>query len=173
MPNLAKPHTFNLSYSLLKLSLSVIALNRRINVPYNPCRIPNNDGIGRNSVCYDGTCTHHGSGTYCQAGQNSGVCPDGSSLFYVSSWKTLKTSPSRRELVIGKSDIRADKNVVFEMHAIPELNSAFDRDPIANGYIIFDEYMITDIAVTSYCGTGKNIYECPNTGALSYFICLH
>jgi hypothetical protein len=94
-------------------------------------------------------------------------------LLHNRSGETLRVLPASRELVIGKSGIWANKDVIFEMHTIPELNPTFNRDPISNDDIIFYKHMVAHIAFIPDYGTGKNIYECPDTRPMTYLVCLH
>jgi hypothetical protein len=71
------------------------------------------------------------------------------------------------EQVIGKGSIRADENIIFQGHAVPNLDSTLHRDRVPNLYIILDKDPVTNIAVGPDNRSGKNVRKSPNPGSLA------
>ncbi len=65
-------------------------------------------------------------------------------------------------MVIRKRGIRSDEDVVFDSHAIPELNSAFYSDAITDLHTTFDEGVIADVAVRADPGPFDDVRKGPN-----------
>ena len=53
------------------------------------------------------------------------------------------------KLVIRERHIRSNENVILKPHTIPELNTVLDCYSVPNDYIVFNEDLCTDIAVSA------------------------
>src|SRR5205085_7731201 len=47
-----------------------------------------------------------------------------------------------RETIVGKRRVGADEYVVFHSEAVPQLDPALDRHPVADDHVVFDEGVI-------------------------------
>ena len=65
-------------------------------------------------------------------------------------------------LVVGKRDVGADKHIVTNAQAVPQLHAALDIDAVANNYVVLDQAMRADIAVFSDRGAGQNDDKLPD-----------
>src|SRR4051794_16585626 len=68
-------------------------------------------------------------------------------------------------MIIGEGRVRADEHVVLEPQAVPELDSALDRDPIAQHYVIFDEGVVADVAVAAQDRARQHVGKRPDASA--------
>jgi hypothetical protein len=78
-----------------------------------------------------------------------------------------------REKIIGERRIGADKYVIAESDTIPNLNAALEGNSIADTDIIFNEYMVADIAIFTDVRVGQEVCECPNSGSLPDMFSFH
>ncbi|MNF17598.1 hypothetical protein D3C80_2211890 [compost metagenome] len=56
--------------------------------------------------------------------------------------------------VIAEGRIGADEGTVLDYRTIPEVNTGFDRDIVADHHFVFDEGVRADVAVPAYSGIG-------------------
>src|SRR5262249_447709 len=63
-----------------------------------------------------------------------------------------------------------DENIILQGHPIPKLNPGLDRHSVSHHDVIFDEYPITDIAITPDLRIRKNVSKCPDPAALAYLL---
>ena len=69
--------------------------------------------------------------------------------------------------IVRKRRVRADEHVVLDSQAVPELNAAFDRDPIAHHDVVLDEDMIADVAVAADARAAEQVRKGPDAGAVA------
>jgi len=72
-----------------------------------------------------------------------------------------------RKPVVGKSNTRANKNIVLKTHAIPKVDAALYGYAIADDDVVFDKNMIAEIAILSDFCASENMGECPNARCAS------
>lgn len=74
-----------------------------------------------------------------------------------------------REAVIGEGRIGTDKNIILKFDTIPELHAAFDRDAVSNLNFVFDEDMVTYVALPTNASARQHVNKRPNTCSLTDF----
>lgn len=96
-------------------------------------------------------------------GRRTAPPPDGGAFTHGCQEKIARVDLRTGELVIGKRDIGTDKNIVFNPHPIPELDTALDCYPVADYHVILNKYVVADVAVLPYPGTRQNMRKSPNS----------
>src|SRR5438874_12277726 len=96
------------------------------------------------------------------AGSDGGVRADRRTLFNNRQWILGGILAAARKAVVCKGSVRADEHVIAKAHAIPKLDAAFYRDPIADHHVILNKGVIADIAILAdrrsreYVGVGPD-----------------
>jgi hypothetical protein len=66
--------------------------------------------------------------------------------------------------VVGKRCVWADEDIVFNSNAVPQLNAAFDGDPVTNDHIVFYEAVRADVASGADPSVWQHHGELPDAG---------
>ena len=69
--------------------------------------------------------------------------------------------------VVGEGRVRPDKDIILDPQPIPKINAVFQRYPVTDDNIIFDEALRADIAVAANPGTGQDDGELPDARAVA------
>ena len=122
------------------------------NVPVDPGRIAVHDGIWRDVGRNHRASTHHRVSSDRDAGQDCRIRPDRGALADPGDGKLARPLPAAWELVIRERGVRADKDVVVEPDAIPQLHAGLDRDSVTHHDVVLDEDVIADVAARPDAG---------------------
>jgi len=63
--------------------------------------------------------------------------------------------------VVGKGDIRANENIIFEPHAVPNLDAALDCYPVADADVVLNKRVIAEIALGANHRARQDVRESP------------
>jgi hypothetical protein len=66
------------------------------------------------------------------------------------------------EVVVGKGNVGADKDVILDDHSVPDLDARLDRDPVPDGHVVLDKGMIANVAVFADHRAGQDVGERPH-----------
>ena len=69
------------------------------------------------------------------------------------------------EAVIGERGVGTNEHVVADAQSIPQLHPALDRDAVTNDYVVLDQAVRADVAVTANPGAGQDDDKLPDAGA--------
>jgi hypothetical protein len=72
-----------------------------------------------------------------------------------------------RERIIRKCCVWTHEHVIAELQPVPQLDSTFDGDTVTYHDIIFDEHVITDIAILAELRSGQDMRKRPDAGPSS------
>jgi hypothetical protein len=72
-----------------------------------------------------------------------------------------------RIVVVGESGAGTDEYVVFNQNAIPKIDAAFHRYTIADLYSIFNECVVTNIAVCAHDSAANDVRKGPDPRSLT------
>jgi len=75
--------------------------------------------------------------------------------------------PALGVLIVCKSDIGTNKNIITNASAIPELNPTLDCHAITDDYVIFDEALAANIAILTNLRPRQDHNKLPNLGAIA------
>ena len=67
--------------------------------------------------------------------------------------------------IVRKCDVRPNEHIVLKSHPIPLLYAALDRDTIADLDVVFDKYMVGNIAVIPDNRARQNMGKSPDPRA--------
>src|SRR5205823_3721716 len=96
------------------------------------------------------------------AAHNSCRCADGSAAPDNSTCKCFRVLFGTRIRVVYKGRVRAYEYIVFHFNAIPKINTAFQRNPVADAHIILHKAMAVDVAVFAYLRALQHYTELPD-----------
>jgi len=116
---------------------------------------------------HDRSGTNHSTFTYGDTGQQRGIGTDGSTAMDGRDGVSIRALERTWVSIIGERDIWADKNLICDAEAVPELHAAFDRDLVADSHIVFNEHMGADVAVRTDLRIWQNDAKLPDTGSFA------
>ena len=73
--------------------------------------------------------------------------------------------PAARKAIVGEGGVRADEDVVVQAHAVPQLDAALDRDPVAQNHAAFDENEVADVGLAPHHRPGQHVGKGPDPRA--------
>lgn len=133
-----------------------------IDVANDPRWVTPDDGVTRDRSRHDGTGSHHGPLPDREARKDGCICPDRCAVADPRLEKLFGILLTPRKTVIGKGGVRADENIVLDADSVPELHATFNRDPVSDYDVVFDENMVANIAVRANPGARQHMGKCPH-----------
>ena len=119
-----------------------------------------------NIFCHYRAGANHSTFTNRYTSQNRSISANRCSFFDNGLQRLLKML-GPREVIICESCIRTDKNVIFNLNAIPNLNTGLNGNIITYTNIILDEHSRANITITSYNSLFENNTKLPDICVLS------
>ncbi len=149
--------------------VTVPMLERRTHVSCDPCGIATDEGMvgdifGNNSSCCD---KREPPNLY--TANNDGACSDGGTLANESRDQRLGSQfyKSSGSQIVSKDHMRTQKNVVLDGDPIPDGDTVFYGNAVADLGAVFDKTMLTNIAVGAHPSLWHYVRKSPNARACS------
>ena len=159
-------------------AIKIVRKNQKGGYPPPPSQNGDEFAFNKSHICRnifgdDAACGDHRIFTNHNARQNHRCRADAGSFFNNNVFAFKIGIFGARVFVVAKTNIRTDKNTVFQMHAIPQLHAAFNRDVVADDHIVFNKTMCANIAIcTNFCAC-QNHAKLPNICAFADMLRLH
>ena len=125
-------------------------------------RIPHPYFSGRNVLCYHTPHTNHGVLTNGDTAKDSTAGTDAGTAFDSGFLEHPVGILGTRVLVVRKGHIGSYLHIVLDGYTVPDLDSAFNGDVIADHSFILDEAMTAYMAVFTNLGLGQHYAKLPD-----------
>lgn len=110
---------------------------------------------------YYGANANHGIFADCYTTKDGTAGTDTGSAFNQGGFEFPLYVLGVRIAIVGKRDVGANTDVIFQRDAIPDLDAVLDSDVIANHGFVLNEAVRTDIAVLADLGAREDDAELP------------
>lgn len=131
------------------------------------CGVSYHNGVGRHIASDDGARTDHRAFADHEAWENRRVCSDRGSPLHGRHGELGWPDTATRKGIVRECCIWANEDVVFQTHAIPQLDPALHCHSVSDDYVILNEDPVTYVAVLANDGARQNVRECPDAASRS------